>query len=104
MTSYSKEPGLWMHEVATSFNPNAEAVILSGDCLDSLKTLPDGFAKLIITSPPYNIGKAYEKATDLGEYLNKLNPIIKELVRILSPQGSLCWQVGNYVEDGEIFP
>jgi adenine-specific DNA-methyltransferase len=104
MTSYGKEPGLWRHEVATSFNSSADAVILPGDCLKSLQTLPNGFAKLIITSPPYNLGKVYEKATDLGEYLNKLNPVIEELVRVLSPQGSLCWQVGNYVEDGEVFP
>ena len=76
MRSYSKEPGLWQHEIATSFDSNAEAVILSGDCLKSLNILPNSFAKLIITSPPYNIGKVYEKATDLSEYLNKLNPII----------------------------
>jgi len=69
MTSYGKEPGLWRHEIATSFNSSADAVILSGDCLKSLHTLPDSFAKLIITSPPYNIGKVYEKATNLGEYL-----------------------------------
>jgi adenine-specific DNA-methyltransferase len=104
MTSYGKEPGLWKHEVATSFNASVDAVILPGDCLKSLHTLPNNFAKLIITSPPYNIGKAYEKATDLSEYLNKLDPIIEELVRVLSPQGSICWQVGNYVEDGEVFP
>lgn len=104
MTSYGKEPGLWRHEVATSFDSSADAVILSGDCLKSLQALPNSFAKLIITSPPYNLGKVYEKATNLGEYLNKLNPIIEELVRVLSSQGSLCWQVGNYVEDGEVFP
>lgn len=104
MTGYGKDPVLWKPEIATSFNPCADAVILPGDCLNSLHTLPDSFAKLIITSPPYNIGKAYEKATDLGEYLNKLDPIIEELVRVLSSQGSLCWQVGNYVEDGEVFP
>jgi DNA modification methylase len=104
MTSYGKEPGLWSHDVANSFNPSSDAVILSGDCIKSLRTLPSGFAKLIITSPPYNIGKAYEKATDLGVYLDKLNPVIEELVRVLSSQGSLCWQVGNYIEDGEVFP
>jgi DNA modification methylase len=60
--------------------------------------------KLIITSPPYNIGKAYEKATRLEEYLDNLTPIVDELIRVLSINGSLCWQVGNYVESGEIFP
>jgi adenine-specific DNA-methyltransferase len=104
MTSYGKEPGLWTRTVATSFDPTAEAVILPGDCIETLRTLPNSFAKLIITSPPYNIGKAYEKATQLEEYLNALTPVIKEIIRVLSPEGSLCWQVGNYVEDGEVFP
>ncbi|MBI3650707.1 MAG: site-specific DNA-methyltransferase [Acidobacteria bacterium] len=104
MTSYGKEPGLWQYEVATSFDPAAEAVIVPGDCFETLQKLPDAFAKLIITSPPYNIGKAYEKATQLDEYLHALAPIIKEIVRVLSPEGSLCWQVGNYIEDGEVFP
>ncbi|MCG2682583.1 MAG: site-specific DNA-methyltransferase [Planctomycetales bacterium] len=60
--------------------------------------------KLIITSPPYNLGKVYEKATALDKYLTELKPILDELIRVLSPEGSLCWQVGNYVEKGEIFP
>lgn len=91
-------------EVKTAFDPDAEAVILPGDCKRSLQSLPDGGAKLIITSPPYNIGKSYEKAEQLDQYFEALNPILDELVRVLSPEGSLCWQVGNYVENGEIFP
>jgi DNA modification methylase len=95
---------LWQCEVADAFDPTAEAVMLAGDCLQTLRTLPDESAKLIITSPPYNIGKAYEKATSLDAYLSALAPIADELTRVLSPQGSVCWQVGNYVEDGEVFP
>lgn len=95
---------LWTAEVANHFDPQAEAVIAGGDCLATLRQLPDGFAKLIITSPPYNIGKAYEKAAGLEQYLSALNPVIDELARVLSPEGSLCWQVGNYVEKGELFP
>lgn len=60
--------------------------------------------QLIITSPPYNIGKDYEKATDLERYLRALAPIVDELIRVLKSGGSLCWQVGNYVEDSEVFP
>ncbi|PYT05153.1 MAG: site-specific DNA-methyltransferase, partial [Acidobacteria bacterium] len=94
---------LWTHEVASSFNPEAEAVIAHGDCLEILRALPDSFAKLIITSPPYNVGKVYEKATKLTQYLASINPVVDELVRVISPEGSLCWQVGNYVENGEVF-
>ncbi|HWT01280.1 MAG TPA: site-specific DNA-methyltransferase [Pyrinomonadaceae bacterium] len=104
MTGINDNQGLWSHDIAASFSPDADAVIAPGDCLETLRTLPGGFAKLIITSPPYNIGKAYEKATALEHYLNSLHPIIEQTVRVLSTEGSLCWQVGNYVEDAEVFP
>ena len=104
MTALIGNKELWTHDIAASFDAKAEAVIALGDCLETLRTLPEGFAKLIITSPPYNIGKVYEKVTDLEKYLAALHPVIDELVRVLSPEGSLCWQVGNYVENGEVFP
>lgn len=90
--------------VADAFSPDANIVISLGHCLDELKKLPQGFAKLIITSPPYNLGKRYEEATSLEVYLDTFKPIIREIVRVLSPEGSLCWQVGNYVKNGEVFP
>lgn len=77
---------------------------MPGDCLETLRCLPSDVAKLIITSPPYNIGKEYEEVVALDEYLASLNPVIDELVRVLSPEGSLCWQIGNYIEQSEVFP
>ncbi len=104
MTGAAGTKALWSPKIASAFDPNTEVVIAPGDCLNTLRTLPDGLAKLVITSPPYNLGKSYEKATELEAYLNSLAPIVDELVRVLSPEGSLCWQVGNFVEDGEVFP
>ena len=68
------------------------------------KKLPDESVKLIITSPPYNIGKEYETKVSIDEYIKKMKPMLKEFIRILSNDGSLCWQVGNYVDDSEIYP
>lgn len=59
---------------------------------------------LIVTSPPYNIGKAYERRTSLEVYIEQQAATIAEAVRLLNPNGSICWQVGNHVDDGEIFP
>ena len=59
---------------------------------------------LIISSPPYNIGKSYEKKSSLDEYLNSQKNIIEKLVATLKPGGSFCWQVGNYIEKEEIVP
>ena len=88
----------------SAYRPDARIVLVQGDSLETLRALPASVAKLIITSPPYNIGKEYETQTKLEHYLAWLNPIIHEIVRVLSPRGSLCWQVGNYVEDSEVFP
>jgi DNA modification methylase len=105
MNRDGNQNSLWSRpDVAPAFSADAEAVIMMGDGAERLRELPNGIAKLIITSPPYNLGKVYETATNLDRYLEALDPIVRELERILSPTGSLCWQVGNYVEDGEIFP
>jgi adenine-specific DNA-methyltransferase len=60
--------------------------------------------KLIVTSPPYNIGKAYECRSSLQRYVEAQEATIAECVRLLHPHGSVCWQVGNHVQNGEIFP
>lgn len=79
-------------------------MLFHGDCLQGLAHIPEGAIKLIITSPPYNIGKKYEVAAPLDKYLETLSPVVDELVRVLSAEGSLVWQVGNYVDKGEVFP
>ncbi len=74
------------------------------DNLKFMRSLDDACMKLIVTSPPYNIGKAYEKRTTLENYVKNQAQVISECVRLLHPQGSLCWQVGNHVNNGEVFP
>jgi len=74
------------------------------DNLEFMRLLPDASIKLIVTSPPYNIGKAYERKVSLDKYIQSQTRVISECVRLLHPQGSLCWQVGNHVHDGEVYP
>ena len=81
-----------------------ESVMVCQDNLGFMNGLPDASMKLIVTSPPYNIGKTYEKRSPLDDYLACQSRVIAECVRLLHPKGSLCWQVGNYVNDGEIVP
>jgi DNA modification methylase len=78
--------------------------MVTGDCIDTLRQIPNEVIKLVVTSPPYNLDKAYETPAELDHYLALLRPVVDELMRVLSPEGSVCWQVGNYVEAGEIFP
>jgi DNA modification methylase len=77
-----------------------------GDASEVLDRFRPGSVQLVVTSPPYNIGKIYErgKRLSLEQYLIWLRPIAAKLVEKLADGGSLCWQVGNYVHAGEVFP
>ncbi|MDN2657724.1 site-specific DNA-methyltransferase [Cobetia sp. 14N.309.X.WAT.E.A4] len=75
------------------------------DNISFMSKLEDQSQKLIVTSPPYNIGKSYEKVkVSLDDYVESQRRVITECVRLLKPNGSICWQVGNHVKNGEIFP
>jgi adenine-specific DNA-methyltransferase len=91
-------------EVTDKFDFSAHVVLYPGNCLELLKSIPDNSLQLVVTSPPYNIGKEYEKRLQLDLYLEQQAAVIGECVRCLSPQGSICWQVGNYVDKGAIIP
>jgi DNA modification methylase len=90
--------------VDSRFSPGAYTVLCPGYAEEVLPGLPDNFFRLILTSPPYNIGKIYEQRTGLQEYLDRQTGVIRELCRVLAPDGSIVWQVGNYVEQGQVFP
>lgn len=80
------------------------AVLVAQDNQEWLSTLPAESMQLIVTSPPYNIGKEYEHKQSLDDYLAIQAKVIRNCVRLLQPTGSICWQVGNHVTDGEIVP
>ncbi|OQY43946.1 MAG: site-specific DNA-methyltransferase [Candidatus Parabeggiatoa sp. nov. 2] len=90
--------------IESHFSPNAEIVLYHGDVNNLLSTLPDNSMSLIVTSPPYNLGKDYEKRISIEKYLETQTKVIHQLYRVLKDNGSLCWQVGNFVENGEIYP
>ena len=79
-------------------------VLSCKDNIVFMRPLPDEKFKLIVTSPPYNLGKSYEGKSPLDVYLAMQERVIGECVRLLHWRGSICWQVGNYVENGEIIP
>jgi adenine-specific DNA-methyltransferase len=91
-------------DIRSVYSHDARIVLHEGDCLDAIVQLPSESIHLIVSSPPYNVGKAYERTTGLEKYLETQEPVLRELFRVLCPEGSLCWQVGNYVENGEVFP
>lgn len=90
--------------VSRFYDVAAESVLLAGNCLETLRTIPTGSVDLVITSPPYNIGKDYEKVVPIRDYLELQEKVIAECVRVLSPTGNMCWQVGFTKDEGELVP
>ena len=95
---------LTLPNVSSRFSENASIVVHEGDTEAFLKTIPSSAVSLIITSPPYNLGKEYESRVEIESYLEGQAATIQELIRLLNDRGSLCWQVGNWVSNGEVFP
>lgn len=104
-TTYTREvkqnPLVFMQEGVKS---PIDAILECRDNLEFLREQPSDKFKLIVTSPPYNIGKSYESRSSLDRYLASQEAVIRECVRVLHPHGSICWQVGNYTDNGEIIP
>ncbi len=80
-----------------------------GDCRELLKRIPDNSVKLVVTSPPYNIGKPYGKYNDkvpLDEWKRLIDDVTKEIYRILTPDGSFFLNLSPipYGKDKEILP
>lgn len=91
--------------MSTNKFPTAKkSKIITGNSLNYLKKLPNESIDLIVTSPPYNVGKDYEVKASLDTYLHSIIPIINECIRVIKPTGNIAWEVGNYIENKEVFP
>ena len=91
-------------QIEHHFRSEADFVLYQGDVADFVATIPDNSISLIITSPPYNLGKDYENRVAIEKYLHTQAQVIGQLYRILREDGSICWQVGNFIQDGEVYP
>lgn len=87
----------------TPTGPGAKLFLMDAEMfLDSLPNKP--IFDLVVTSPPYNIGKEYEEQLPLEKYVEWQKGIVEKIYPRLKDTGSICWQVGNYVENGCITP
>ena len=90
-------------KIEETYSNDNDVTLHHGDTLELLKQIPDEKAMLIITSPPYNIGKEYEKISPIDQYLKQQEEVIKQCVRVLNDKGSICWEVGNHM-NWEVYP
>lgn len=73
----------------------ASVELITGDSFRLVAKLKKETVNLIVTSPPYNVGKEYETKTSIRQFLKPYHDLAQHLYRILHPAGSLCWQVGR---------
>ena len=81
----------------------------TADVLSYLGTIPDGCAQIVLTSPPYNIGRSYDgKSNDKMRhlaYLGWMIQVVSECARVLKPGGVFALQIGaTRLDDGSLKP
>ena len=82
------------------------SAIIQADVIDGLSKVADKSQSLIISSPPYNIRKPYERSDKRSteQYIEWQRSICSKLIAKLADDGSICWQVGNHVRDNQVIP
>lgn len=83
--------------IKARYSAKNDVTLRVGDCVKFLQAIPDESAQLVVTSPPYNVGKDYESKQTIAQYLEGQEAVIEECVRITRTGGSICWQVGNHI-------
>lgn len=78
--------------------------VVNGDCLELLRDLPTNSVDLIVSSPPYNLGKEYEAKRALDIYIEEQTIVLRECARVLKTTGSIFWQVGAFSDAGSLVP
>lgn len=86
-----------------SFNDRT-ATVATADCLDFIDGMPDESIDLLLTSPPYFIGKEYDDSTKVSDFERTIRALVQRIIRVLRPRGSLCFQIGNHVRHNQVLP
>jgi adenine-specific DNA-methyltransferase len=81
-----------------------EFVIYNGSCVDLINSMPDEIVNLILTSPPYFMGKNYDRSYNIEDFYSDHKLLAPSVERITRSGGNVCWQVGYHVQNGALFP
>lgn len=95
---------------AAAIEPSIPYLLWNGDTENLLKKVSkEPIFDLVVTSPPYNLGKEYERdhhysSKDLTKYIAWQKKIIESIIPLVKDTGSICWQLGNFVQNGAVLP
>lgn len=88
-------------EAARSGSP---FVIYNGECALLLAEMAAGCVDLFVTSPPYFMGKSYDRSYRVEDFYNDVRAIAPDASRVVRPGGNMAWQVGYHVAGGTLLP
>ena len=78
--------------------------IITKDALLFLAELPTNSVDLAISSPPYFMGKEYDRSCNVQDFVALHEKLSADLIRVIKPGGSICWQVGSHVQNNVVVP
>lgn len=87
-----------------SHSKTAAIQLLHTDAASFLTNLPKASVDLMITSPPYFVGKEYDRSSSVADFEREIARTLECLRHKIKPGGSLCWQVGYHVKDNLVVP
>jgi len=85
-------------------NNEGAMALANVDCRELLAAIPDESISLVVTSPPYCMGKEYEPGNTIEDFVAAHEAVLPEIARLLKPGGSICWQVGYHVSRNTVVP
>ncbi|MEQ9143669.1 MAG: site-specific DNA-methyltransferase [Parvibaculaceae bacterium] len=86
------------------FRDGAPSTLFLGDCMELIKSLPDESVDLVITSPPYFMGKEYDRSYNISDFQSDHEKLAPEIARVVKQGGHICWQTGFHVRNGSVIP
>jgi adenine-specific DNA-methyltransferase len=98
MKIYSKIPKDFTFK---NYFKNNDAFLWNGEASKILSnSTEEPFIDLLVTSPPYNIGKSYEEKKPLDSYFEDQRDFLRQIDPFIKEGASICYQVGNYIPKG----
>jgi adenine-specific DNA-methyltransferase len=81
-------------ELGSPYYESSDALLYQGDCVELMGRLSGSSIDLTVTSPPYNIGKEYERILPLAEYVTWCSKWMGQVYELTAPRGSFWLNVG----------
>lgn len=95
------DPGMTDSEAVS---PAFGSRLIHGDCHEALATVPHGSVALMVTSPPYFMGKDYDRSMSVADFEEEIGRVQAAIMPLIAEGGSLCWQVGSHVVNNSVIP